>query len=71
MRITLELPEDIAKELETRWTDLPRAALESLALEAYRSHVLSAAQLRGLLGFDTRMQADAFLTEPEIYDYQL
>jgi len=50
MRITLELPEDIAKELETRWTDLPRAALESLALEAYRSHVLSAAQLRGLLG---------------------
>jgi hypothetical protein len=71
MRIALELPEDIAKELETRWTDLPRAALESLALEAYRSHVLSAAQLRGLLGFDTRMQADAFLTEPEIYDYQL
>ncbi len=31
MLITLELPEDIAKELETRWTDLPRAALESLA----------------------------------------
>src|SRR6202011_2092643 len=26
---TLELPEDIAQGLETKWTDLPRAALES------------------------------------------
>jgi hypothetical protein len=34
MRITLELPEDIAQGLGSRWKDLPRAALESLALEA-------------------------------------
>jgi hypothetical protein len=59
MLITLELPDDFAKELETKWTDLPRAALESLTLEAYRSHVLSTAQLRRLLGFETRMQVDA------------
>jgi len=38
-------------------------ALESLALEAYRSHALTAAQLRRLLGFETRMQVDAFLKE--------
>ena len=69
MQITLELPEDIAKGLGTRWKDLPRAALESLALEAYRSQALTAAQLRRLLGFETRMQADAFLKEHEIYDY--
>jgi hypothetical protein len=42
MQITLDLPEDIAQELESRWKDLPRAALESLALEAYRSHALTA-----------------------------
>ena len=48
-----------------------RAALESLALEAYRSHALTAAQLRRLLGFDTRMQVDAFLKEHEIYDYSV
>ena len=30
MQITLELPEDIAQGLESRWKDLPRAALESL-----------------------------------------
>ncbi len=71
MQITLELPEDIAEGLESKWKDLPRVALESLALEAYRSHALTASQLRRLLGFETRMQVDAFLKEHEIYDYSL
>ena len=69
MRITLDLPEDIAQELESRWKDLPRAALESLALEASRSHALTAAQLRRLLGFETRMRVDDFLREHEVYDF--
>jgi hypothetical protein len=69
MQIKLELPEDIARGLESRWQDLPRVALESLALEAYRSHVLTAAQLRRLLGFETRMQVDAFLKEHDVYDF--
>ena len=69
MQIKFELPEDIAEGLQSRWKDLPRAALESLALEAYRSHALTAAELRRLLGFETRMQVDAFLKEHEIYDY--
>ena len=69
MQITLELPEDIVQELRSKWKDLSRAALESLALEAYRSHALTAAQLRRLLGFETRMQVDAFLKEHEVYDF--
>ncbi|MGA2039419.1 MAG: UPF0175 family protein [Bryobacteraceae bacterium] len=69
MLITFELPEEIAQGLETKWTDLPRAALESLALEAYRSRAITAAQLRRLLGFETHMQADAFLKEHEVYDF--
>ena len=69
MQITLELPEDIAEGLESTWNDLARAALESLALEAYRSHALTAAQLWRLLVFETRMQVDAFLKEHEIFDY--
>jgi hypothetical protein len=70
MQITLELPEDIARGLGSRWKDLPRAALESLALEAYRSQALTAAQLRRLLGFERAgMQVDAFLTEHEVYDF--
>lgn len=69
MQITIELPEDIAVGLELKWKDLPRAALESLALEAYRSRALTAAQVRRLLGFQTRMDVDAFLKEHEIFDY--
>src|ERR1035441_10719347 len=69
MQITMELPEDIARGLESRWKDLPRAALESLALEAYRSQALTVAQLRRLLSFETRMQVDAFLKEHEVYDF--
>jgi len=69
MQITFELPQDIAEGLESRWKDLPRAALESLALEAYRSRAITTAQLRRLLGFETRMQVDAFLKQHEIYDY--
>ena len=71
MQITLEVPEDIAHGLESKWKDLPRAALESLALEAYRSGVLTAAQLRRLLKFETRMQVDAFLKQHDVYDYTL
>ena len=69
MQITLEVPEDIAQGLESSWKDVPRVALESLALEGYRSGGLTAAQLRRLLGFETRMQVDAFLKEHEVYDY--
>lgn len=69
MQIMIELPEDIAKGLESKWKDLPRAALESLALEAYRSRALTAAQLGRLLVFETRMQVDAFLKEHDIFDY--
>ncbi len=65
----MELPEDIAQGLGSRWKDLPRAALESLVLEAYRSHALTAAQLRRLLGFGTRLQLDDFLKEHEVYDF--
>ena len=69
MQITIELPEDIGVRLESKWKDLPRAALESLALEAYRSRALTAAQLRRLLGFQTRMEVAAFLKEHQIFDY--
>ncbi len=69
MRITLELPEDIARGLESTWSDLPRAALESLALEAYRSRALTAAQVSRLLGFETRMQVEEFLAQHDVFEF--
>ena len=67
VHITLQLPEDIAHGLETQWKDLSRAALEGLALEAYRSGVLTTSQIRRLLGFETRYELDGFLKQHGVY----
>ena len=42
MKLTLELPDEIEERLRSGWSDLPRHALEALAVEAYRSDILSA-----------------------------
>jgi len=70
MTITFDLPENIAKTLAGKWKDLPRAALESLALEAYRAEALTTAELQQLLGYDTAYALDGFLKEHGVYwDY--
>ncbi len=58
--ITVELPEAVAALLG-KSSNLSRTALESIALEAYRSNRLSTFQVRELLGFETRLELDAFL----------
>jgi len=63
MQITLELPDEIAGELK----DLPRALLESFALEGYRSGKLTEEQVRKILGYGTRVQVDGFLKEHGVY----
>jgi predicted HTH domain antitoxin len=67
MSVTIELPEEIEQQLETEWGNLPRRALEAVALEGYRSGVLTLAQLRRMLEFETRMEADAFLKQHGVY----
>ncbi len=70
MQITLEVPDDIVGGLEAK--DLPRALLESFALEGYRSGKLTEEQVRRILGYGTRMQVDGFLKEHGVYlDYTL
>ena len=69
MQIALELPEDIAEGLESKWKDLPRGALESPALEAYRFACPDRCTASELSCFETRMEVDAFLKEHEIFDY--
>ena len=72
MQITLELPDDVARDLEAGVKDLPHALLESFALEGYRSSKLTEEQVRRILGYGTRMQVDEFLKEHGVYlDYTL
>lgn len=61
MQVTLDLPDDISAALEGRWPDLPRHALEALAVESYRSGALTENQVRRLLRLDTRFQVHALL----------
>lgn len=67
MSVTIDLPEEIEQQLVMEWGDLPRRALEAVALEGYRSGALTLAQLRRMLRFETRMEADAFLKQHGVY----
>ncbi|HMD96596.1 MAG TPA: UPF0175 family protein [Terriglobia bacterium] len=71
MQITIEIPDDLAATLSASGQDPARAALEAIALEAYRQQRLSAYQLRTLLGIGSRYELDGFLKERQVYDYTL
>ncbi|HEY6350784.1 MAG TPA: UPF0175 family protein [Candidatus Angelobacter sp.] len=66
-QVTLDLPEVLSTFLTASGHNLERAALQAIALEAYREGKLSMAQLRRLLGYPTRTQVHAFLKEHGVY----
>ncbi|PYT78400.1 MAG: hypothetical protein DMG40_20075 [Acidobacteria bacterium] len=59
--VTIAIPDELSAALAAPGQDLSRAAFEALALAAYRERKISAAQLRQLLGYESRMEVDAFL----------
>ena len=66
MKVTIDLPEDIAAALEGRWDNVPRRTLEALAVEGYRTGALTETQVRRLLDFDSRFQVHALLKEHHV-----
>ena len=66
MRLTLEIPDDLAPTLLPSRRDPVRSALEAIALEAYRERRLTGYQLRSLLGIPSRYELDGFLKEHRI-----
>ena len=70
MAVRIELPEDIEHHLEKQWGNLPRHALETLAVEGFRARVLSRSQVRRMLGFETGAEVDEFMKRAGIpFDY--
>jgi hypothetical protein len=65
-RIAVDLPEDIAKQLESAWRDVSRGTLEAVVLEGYRDGTLSREQVGRVLGFSF-WETDAFLKERQAY----
>ena len=72
MDLTVQIPEDLASRMGASGGDLPRRALEALALEEFKSGHISKPELRRLLGFGTRYELDGFLKAHDVYeDYTL
>ena len=71
MQITVTLPDDLAAPLLPTGQEPARAALEALALEAYRLRRISGYKLRKLLGIPSRYELDGFLKQHEVYDYMI
>ena len=66
MDLTITLPEDIFESLESRWENVSRHALETIAVEGYRTGALNEAQVRRLLGLETRFEVHALLKEHRV-----
>ena len=67
MQLTLDLPDELFAALAPSGQDLSRAALEAIALHAYRERKLTSTQLQHLLGFASRYELDAFLKHHQVW----
>ena len=72
MEITVTIPDDLARQIIPEGLDPARQVLQDMAVEAYREHRLTGAQLRRLLGIPSRYHLDAFLKGRGVWlDYTL
>jgi hypothetical protein len=61
MKFLVDIPDDVVAQLADKGQDLSRAALEALAIDAYRMERITGHQLRQLLDIPTRHDLDGFL----------
>lgn len=66
MLLTIDLPEDIAVALKGEWKDVPQRSLEAIAVEGYRTGVLSESHVRRLFNFESRFEVHALLKEHRV-----
>ena len=70
MDVRIQIPDDIAAQIQTNGGNLPRSIIEAYALEGYKSGQLSTYQVQELLEFETPMEVDGFLKSHGVFlDY--
>ena len=70
MNISINLPDDVVHRIQSKWQDLSRCTLEALAIEAYRSGVITEAEVQRMLDLGSRWESDEFLKRANAYiDY--
>lgn len=61
VRVSLDIPDAFVQQLVEQDKDPSRAALEALAIDAYRMERITGFQIRKLLGIPDRYELDGFL----------
>ena len=69
MQVTVDIPDEMAHRLIPEGIDPARRALESIAIEGYRSGALTTSQTRRLLGFETRYELEGFLKAHNVWEH--
>lgn len=70
MKISIEVPDEIAHQISGHWNDLPRRALEALVADAYCEGLITGPQAQETLGLGSRLELDAILKRSKVYlDY--
>jgi hypothetical protein len=62
MTLTLNIPDLLAHRIDAAASSLARRVMEGFAAQSYREGVLSAAEVRSLLGFESRWATEEFLS---------
>jgi predicted HTH domain antitoxin len=72
MNVAIEIPDEVARQLETRSGELSQAVLEAVAIDAYRSGTITPAQVQQVLRLASRWETEALLRRTEAYhDYTM
>ena len=67
MQITLEIPDNIANQLQLQTTNISRRFLELIVADNYRQGHIGAAQVRQMLNFSSRWETYEFLKREKAY----
>jgi hypothetical protein len=69
MQVTVTVPDELVAALVEAGRDPGRAAVEAMALEAYRERRITAYQMRMMLDIPSRFELDGFLKQHEVETY--
>ncbi|MGJ5675076.1 MAG: UPF0175 family protein [Nostochopsis sp.] len=67
MQIMIELPDDIANQLQLQPANISRRVLELIAADNYRQGRIGAAEVRQMLNFSSRWETYEFLKREKAY----
>jgi hypothetical protein len=67
MNVSIAVPDDVVHKMEAQWQDVPQRTLEALAIEAYRSGVITEAEVQRMLNLPSRWEVNEFLKRSQAY----